>query len=242
MNRIQTSNDLKLVSQQQGVVLFLVLMFLLVTTLLAVTSLGNNVTTEKMVRASTQRQIIFEAAESALLEGEQFVNDNDAAIITGLLAESDGESCEETIDAGAGGLCVPIQYTSAYAGASLKPLDHWREGSLSVWASANRHRLSSNKHDLASAPKYIIEFMGYSVKLDNTGAGDSNCKLILTEKELIVIQNTYPFCTLDNKLFRITVLATSGNNDQTRVMLQSTVITLGARGPSRRSWSELELN
>ena len=59
--------------KQQGVALPVALIFLLVLTVLGVSSLGTNVFEEKMAANSLNRELAFQAAEAALREGERHV-------------------------------------------------------------------------------------------------------------------------------------------------------------------------
>ena len=210
--------------RQSGIALVLGLIFLLVSTLLGVHTLRGNVSAEKMTRANIQREQALEAAEFALLEGEKLVRDFDSAIITAVLAGGPADTCSATID-GANGICRPIEHTTGYD-PSAPQYDHWIDitsDSLSqnVWTTASKHRSADDtiktEYGLATAPKYIVEFMGYTVDLGPSGTGTSNCSP--------TIVSAYPYCTTDSKQFRITAFATSGNQDETRVMLQTTYIT-----------------
>ena len=63
-----TITPVQITSNQNGVALVISLIFLLVSTLLALSTLTSNVSEERMTRNNLQRQTAFEAAEVALLE------------------------------------------------------------------------------------------------------------------------------------------------------------------------------
>ena len=88
------------------------LAFLFVSTLLGVSSLRSNFFNEKMTLNTIQRAQALEAAEVAILKGEDFVEsyyrDIVAGVVTGTGADravtTNAKTCAITID-GAGGIC-----------------------------------------------------------------------------------------------------------------------------------------
>ncbi len=225
----------QIINRNKGIALFIALIFLMVTTLLGVSTLQTNLFGEKMTHNSIQREKALEAAEGALLEGEIFVRDFKNQIIDQVInavsgygpPTSNAENCTATLN-GAGGLCVPIEFTSSYGANSL---EQWVDisgssNSNNVWSTTGRHRKASNdlrnRYGLLSAPRYIVEFLGY---VSNAG-GSTGCDASLPgiDPSLAAQAATWPFCSQDRMLFRITALATAGNYDETRVMLQSTYV------------------
>ena len=72
-----TNKNIKTLStKQHGVVLFICLIFLLVMTLLAITSLDSSALEEKKAGNTLDRQLAFQAAEAALRAGEVFIDLN----------------------------------------------------------------------------------------------------------------------------------------------------------------------
>ena len=212
----------------QGIALFIALIFLFVSTLLGVTSLRSNMLNEKMTLNSVQREQALEAAEVAILAGEDFVENFSsqiiAAVITGTGVNRVPTTAAKTCSANtgnAGGICTPKEQSDD-PGTNY---DNWMDitsdnNSLNVWSTTGRHRTVDdaikNAYGLNTAPKYIIEFMGFIV--DNSGS--SSCTGTAKSDQL----TAWPYCEDDNAQFRITALATAGNYDETRVMLQTTFV------------------
>lgn len=209
-------------SNQQGVAMILALLFLLVSTIIGVSALQVNYLNEKMTFYSMQRSKALEAAEIALLEGEDFVENYYSAIISQTLSGNDpttnAKICEAQVR-GEGGICVskeksdnPQEYYDVWIGITGDA------NSLNVWTNNSRHRSVSEdvrqKLEIQTAPKYIVEFLGYIVDAEGVSACDGSDSSTLI----------WPYCPFDNKQFRITALATVGNYDETRVMLQSTYV------------------
>lgn len=232
-NNRQTMNCRTNFKRNEGIALFIALVFLLISTLLGVTALKSNFLNEKMTFNSIQREQALEAAEVALLTGEDFVENYYNDIISVVIASNGdrdiltaAKNCTAQVNGG-GGVCAPKEKsqdtsdTVEYA----KYHENWVDvidGSYSInaWTTGNHHRTISdvvkNKYKLKTSPKYIVEFMGFIV--DNSGV--SGCTGTSIQDEL----NVWPYCSLDNAQFRITALATVGNYDETRVMLQSTYV------------------
>jgi len=220
------------IDNSKGIALIIVLIFLLVTTLLGITALRSNVMTEKMTLNAIQREEALEIAEATLLEAEQLIEYSNSQILTELLSNrvptAEALRCEETLTAnGDPGLCVKIEASPGYDGTAY---DHWRDikdddNSINVWTNENRHRTLDNPalmnaYNITNPPKYIIEFMGFDFPggdPSNSACDSTNGATSSIEDEL----NDWPYCSLDRSTYRVTVLATTGNNDETRVMLQS---------------------
>ena len=224
--------NMKKIKNNQGIVLFIALVFLFVSTLLGVSSLRSNFFNEKMTLNTLQREQALEAAEVAILKGEEFVEsyyrDIVDAVNTGTGADrtvtTNAKLCAVTVD-GSGGICSAKEQ-SDNPGTRY---DNWVDitndaNSINVWSTNGRHRslddVIKNKYGLNTAPKFIIEFMGFIV--DNNGISvcsePSNVAAYGAELE------HWPYCSLDNVQFRITAFASSGNYDETRVMLQTTYV------------------
>jgi type IV pilus assembly protein PilX len=226
MNRKFPSN------KQQGVTIVIVLFFLLIMTLLGVTALRGNVLNEKMTLNAIQRSEALEVAEIALLEAEALIENNNPTIVSALLnarvPTTDALNCETSIG-GQGGLCVKAEADPSYDGSAY---DNWRDidndnNSLNAWTESARHRTVDdpaviNAYNLTSAPKYIIEFMGFTPAdgdPDNSGCATAGAPSSVSDQ-----LNTWPYCDIDRSVYRITALATTGNYDETRVMLQATYV------------------
>jgi len=217
---------------QQGIALVIALIFLLVMTLIGITTLRSNVMNEKMTLNAVQREEALEVAEATLIEAETLVENFNTQIQETVLntrvATAQALQCESTLN-GQGGLCVMVEAEPAFDGSKL---DQWRDisgdtASNNVWTTDGRHRSLDNPalmnaYNLSTAPKYIIEFMGYSPadgNLDSSGCSAAGAPSSASDQ-----LNAWPYCELDRSIYRITALATVGNYDETRVMLQSTYV------------------
>ena len=168
----------------------------------------------------------------------------------GYQENNDGDNCTVVVDSH-GGICIASTNTEAYSnaigttnttGSGKIPLEHWIDItntsldsastntiSNNVWSTTAKHRVASTAiataYDLKNPPKYIVEFTGYSLDAD----GRSNCPIggggPNADEPDPDIQETWPYCYLDRKGFRITTLATAGNDDEVRIMLQTNYVT-----------------
>lgn len=182
---------------QRGAVMVVALLILLVLTVLGVAGMSATTLEERMAGNSRDREIAFQAAETALREGEAFV---DANVFTNLPTDPynplAGNDFSSTCTGGfADGLCSPAQAGSP---------DIWESGSaVGVWTNAARHRSATTTLKYTKeAPQYIIEYIGPQV--------------IPPETAVTCAANPSP-CP---QMFRITALATGGTTNA-RVMLQS---------------------
>lgn len=219
----------------EGVALPVALIFLMVLTVIGVSSLGTNVFEEKMAANSLNRELAFQAAEAALREGERQVeatnnihqrvffnggvNDNDKTV------DNDGDACIN-------GYCTPTHRDQAYDPAA-KPgdsnylYDRWLEydtatdpSNLRVWTTSGRHFVYSNYGalGLAAPPRYIIEFMGHWIP--DTGSLCDGADVDLLPGDVLAQDGVWPYCESDPGMYRITALAEASAG--ARVMLQST--------------------
>ena len=202
MNR---SNNITI--KQTGFVLPIALILLLVTTLLGVTTLKRSTVSEKMTRNTIQRNIAFNNAETALLEGEERVRDNAAAIKAAIVANAASDTCSATvtIDGTAEtGFCSPANYPQT-ASATASTIERWHINNL--WADGG----TENYITTADDSKIIIEFVGHILDENN----QSNCTPLVT---------TWPYCDDDSYQFRITVIGYDDVNNAAEVVLQSTYV------------------
>jgi Tfp pilus assembly protein PilX len=157
--------------KQNGVALFISLVFLLVATILGVSSLQANIFSEKMTRNNIQREEALEAAEMTLLEAETLIDNNARQIMravfqdngesinwndyndSGIQNSNPGDTCEGTLN-GVGGLCIPYQEWANFNDGD-KYYDNWVEvvnpdasrdqvASLGVWSDDGKHRKASD--------------------------------------------------------------------------------------------------
>ena len=172
------------------------LLILLVLTVLGVAGMSTTSLEERMAGNSRDREIAFQAAETALREGEAFIG---AANFTNLPTDPynplTGDNFTANCTGGyANGLCAPAE-----AGHD----DVWEDSTLAVWTTAGSHRAATTALTyVKTAPLYIIEYLGPQVKPPETAvtcaANPSPCP----------------------QMFRITARATGGTTNAL-VMLQS---------------------
>lgn len=183
--------------KQRGGALIISLFLLLAITLVSLAGIGTVTSEEKMAGNNRDQQLAFQAAEAALREGENYVQNT--ANLSTLVADT----C-------ANGLCTRRELNTGYSASAVKCSSTWFDqrwiendcpNNLKVWSTAGKHRVySGNLAEIASKPKFIIEFVSYI----NPDPSSSD-----------------PGVLGDPELYRITALATGGTNTA-RVMLQST--------------------
>ena len=140
------------------------------------------------------------------------------------------------------GYCTPVRKSLDFD-PSDPAKDRWDDATLAVWTTDSRHiKVSAGVTDslkLAQQPKYIIEFMRYVPPYTVTGIMDkSNCDTDTTDgpsaddsylHDGATIMGdgwqNWPYCKIDNKEYRITAMGFAGNNNESRVMLQSIYVS-----------------
>ncbi len=183
-------------SREQGSVLVISLLILLIMSLLSITSINNSVLEEKMAANSRNNQIAFQAAEAALRAGENFISIN---MVTNTPA---GGSPADT--SCTNGLCDCDNRAVSIGGSGLSvngcPFEYWTDATLNVWNTVYRPYTNTTLGPNNQA-KYIIEYMG---------------------KTQPVIPDPDPrTCITCPDMYRITALG-ENTSSGARVMLQST--------------------
>ena len=126
---------------QHGAVLMVSLIMLLIITLLGITGMETTVLEEKMAGNMRNKSTAFQAAESALRNGEMDINASDVSTLSFLAA------CT-------GGFCLP----AASANAPV-----WENAAIVNWTGTAQTidygaRLTATTiDDIAAQPKYILE-------------------------------------------------------------------------------------
>lgn len=207
MNKARTNNTANgIKSNQEGAILIVGLIVLLLMTLLGLSVMSGNAMEEKMAGNDRDRQIAFQAAEAALREGERLINQNGGWQV---LVKDD---C-------ANGYCKSRKLDTNYAasiGASSCSANSLEErwidipgctGSLNVWSTANRHRTYSTSvyNEVNSSAMYIIELVGNYIEPPDD----------ITTCPNVMIADICP------DVFRVTSVGIGGTSG-TRVVLQST--------------------
>lgn len=114
---------------QRGSALIISLVFLLLLTMIGITSIQDSTLQERMAGNERDRNLAFQAAEASLREGEAYLR----------------EESQVFTASGTGGLLSP-DYTGS------KPTDP-----AYPWAS--RSRVSSSLTGLSTAPRYAVEWL-----------------------------------------------------------------------------------
>ncbi len=130
--------------RQRGVVLVVGLLLLLVMTVLGVTTIKSTILEEKMAGNFRDHDLAFQAAESALRDGEHLVNCNGCSLdINGLTGLS--------IDCNSSGLCV--------ADPNLDPVADLKSGAGIEYGAYTGD--TALPVDFSATPRYVIEGIKY---------------------------------------------------------------------------------
>jgi len=184
--------------REQGSVLVISLLILLVMSLLSISSLNNSVLEEKMAANSRNNQLAFQAAEAALRAAESFISNS--------MVENEDVGTGDLVDASCtNGLCDCDNRTPGIGGSGVGingcPKVYWTDAGLDVWNSAYRPYLGTGPLLNGNDAKYIIEYMGK------------------TQPTIPIIP--LATCTSCPDMYRITALGINVNSGA-QVMLQST--------------------
>lgn len=128
--------------KQQGAVLAVALIFLLILTLLGVSSMKSTLLEEKMAGNMRDQSLAFQAAEAALRDGEAFIE---------TLASTGGFKCEEKTSTGTSfpSCTVNGQFVSGTNLQDILKQDPWN--------STNGYRTASSTiNGVSSQPRYFI--------------------------------------------------------------------------------------
>ncbi len=125
---------------QQGAVLIVGLIMLIIITLMGVVAMKSSILQEKLSAGSMDQSIAFQAAESALRDAEIYANQN-------------LDSSSAFTSACTGGLCLP----SSTATQSWQSISDWTTSALPIVYGANTSAAAIN--DVALQPRYIIELL-----------------------------------------------------------------------------------
>lgn len=132
---------------QQGAALVIALIFLLILTIVGVTSMQSTTLEEKMAGNVRDRELGFQAAEAALRDGEEFLQQTTLPVFAGeITVDADGEI--DVNDIGADGLFL----WSEGAGRAQTWIQYWDED------AGNTVRVPDDALDnVAEQPGYVIE-------------------------------------------------------------------------------------
>jgi len=204
---------------QNGQALLLALIFLVVLSLIGVSSIKTATSEESMTYQYEDKEFALEAAEAALKEAEQWVSNISINPLIHAKSDCSGDTRCFTDDC-ENGLCL-TGYIDSSDKCILQNLDPWadrtdlsdnylKDGSgelINIWKNESKNSLVNSQYPGSSSKaQYIIEFYCFTQK-DPDGVPPA----------------AYP----DDRhawsqLYRITALAT-GKSENSKVMLQSTL-------------------
>lgn len=197
------------IRRQEGAVLVVCLVILLVMTILGVSNMESTSTQLKMASNNQSRQIAFQAAETALAKVERGLQLNGYNVEEFQSCAANTSTCYDQNCAG--GKCFIGSYATGdeIIDCSLSPVidpgNYWSRSDLDVWNNPARHQtVNLESINNIPDPKYIVEFLCY---VDKDDVAATSC-----------VDNPSTDCAV---LYRITTLATS-EDQKGRVMLQST--------------------
>lgn len=182
--------------RQHGATLAVALMFLVVLTMLSISAVRTATLQERMAGNSRDRNLAFQAAESALRAAEIYLRDQ---VVNTTSFTDDPQAATAGANAG---LFQKLEPDSTYTTREPGKAAYWR--SVFNW-SVHSRQYDSDISNTAERPRYVIEYLGpmpsSSVKA-STGTG-----------------------SVQNDVFRITArgVGLSGNSV---VYLQSTYVKL----------------
>ncbi len=141
--------------REQGSVLVISLLILLIMSLLSITSLNNSVMEEKMAANTRNSLIAFQAAEAGLREAENYIGQF-------MTTNTDGTTVADMLCTD--GLCDCDNRRILIGGNELSDngctAEFWSDTVLDVWNTGKYKAYSDNKAVEGYQSKYIIEYMG----------------------------------------------------------------------------------
>lgn len=195
---------------QRGAALFVSLILLLVISLVGVSALETGSLEIKMAANYSDRQEAFQAAETALRVGEDFI-ENAGFKDSQVRNTCTGSNCFEATCADA--LCFLGEYKNSDDMIDCNPLADttdlpvWQDSALNVWNSGKNFSVPITGSDAEAA--YIIEFVCFSEKGDGSSFDTSQPNngspvfrvtalgISSSEKSRVVLQTTYRIETLE---------------------------------------------
>lgn len=199
--------------KQQGVILVVSLLILLVVTLLGTAAMQSTGLEFRMAKNTQERQQVFQATETALRRIEQDLDDNPYSktqLDSNNCSSGDTDCFDDTC---AGGLCffgsnIGNQAACEPLSGTINPLPIWSaKRSPVTWDTPTMYRtltaadLNTDTGNNDISVDYIVEFICFADTLLGTVATDSG-----------------------DAFYRITALGKSGN-ERVKVMLQTTYST-----------------
>lgn len=201
-------SDKLLHGRQRGAVLFVALVFLLLITMLAVTASGTSVMQERMTGGMRNGQLALMGAETALREGEVAARtlaerSLNAAALTFCVDASTPRPCLYRAD---GGVINPdvAQFKASKDSCDKTP------ALCALATTVSTTELSVPNGPLLSAPKYVIEWLGYL-------SDATQQRGVMSGSAQRASQQVCDGSTPKMGLFRITARSSGGNASTVRV-------------------------
>jgi len=145
--------------KQQGAVLIVSMVMLILLTLIGITGVGTSSLEEKMASNARDKDLAFQAAEAALREGENFLN----TVIVSPAAAFNGTT-------------NGLYPTGAVATTLFDVSANWDNTNSLAYPDPNLNSVKLNA--VTSQPRYIIEYLGEmgdtSDSLNISGYGESS--------------------------------------------------------------------
>ncbi|SDX36966.1 pilus assembly PilX family protein [Marinobacter mobilis] len=190
---------------QRGSVLIVSLIFLLLLTLVGISGMNMTSLEEKMTGNFRDHDLAFQAAEAALIEGEQYVEENFDIRFALTNPACTGANCYTA--SCTNGLCFYGTFENSSTpvpDCNAGTTKEWEDNA--IWTNATKHRVVASGNQLEGTvenARFIIEFRCFVPRDSQNASPDPD-----------VFAQWTP-------AFRITALA-SGASTDSQVMLQST--------------------
>lgn len=141
---------------QNGVVLLISLIMLVVLTLIAVVGMKSSIMQEKLAASAMDQSIAFQAAESGLRDAEMYIN---KSVTT---ASGFSNTCAD-------GLCLP----STTAISNWEAIEDWGTSAIPIIFGTRTG--ATQIADVARQPRYIIELMQSDLPSCEGESTNSSC-------------------------------------------------------------------
>lgn len=193
------------IKNQQGVILVVALIMLLVMTIVGITTMNNATLQERMAGNNRQLSVARLSAQAALKRAELYLRDEDYQT---------GEEIFTDFAAGTAGHLVMANAINDYQLASTNEVS-WNYKNSSLWDSDNSLAADDGNAD-ATDSRYFIEYIG---RYDDSRGFKQSISL---DSQEINNEEGWPY------VFRITAIG-YGNNDNIYTVLQSIYMTQQGR-------------
>ena len=196
------SIEIKHSNRQRGSALIVSLVILLIMTIIGVQSISSTSLEEKMAGNYRSSQLSFQAAEAALRQAEEFIENTTFNLPHMQVNASDSDFSANCTN----GLCFNGSGSFALECSANNPSSPPWKDFTNIWDGAKHRSFSGSMPGVSTLPKYIVEFR-CCVPADLNVAPDPS--------------NGYCANGEWAEMYRVTALG-YGGTDQARTMLQST--------------------